>query len=69
MAMLKYMILNHFNIYFKKYLEFKDFFYLCRLTRRNGRVVERGGLENRFTRKGNGGSNPSLSAVPEAAIR
>ena len=29
---------------------------------RGGRVVERGGLENRFARKGNGGSNPSLSA-------
>lgn len=30
--------------------------------RRGGRAVECGGLENRFTRKGNGGSNPSLSA-------
>jgi hypothetical protein len=26
-------------------------------------VVETGGLENRFTRKGNGGSNPSPSAI------
>ena len=31
--------------------------------RRGGRAVDRGGLENRFTRKGNGGSNPSLSAA------
>jgi preprotein translocase subunit SecE len=30
--------------------------------RRGGRVVYRGGLENRFGRKPNGGSNPSLSA-------
>jgi hypothetical protein len=32
-------------------------------------VVETGGLENRFTRKGNGGSNPSPSAskVPDRA--
>ena len=29
---------------------------------RGGRVVECGGLENRYTRKGIGGSNPSLSA-------
>jgi hypothetical protein len=29
---------------------------------RGGRVVECVGLENRFTRKGNEGSNPSLSA-------
>ncbi len=29
---------------------------------RGGRAVECGGLENRFARKGNGGSNPSLSA-------
>ena len=27
-------------------------------------MVETGGLENRFTRKGNGGSNPSPSATP-----
>ena len=32
------------------------------LRRRGGRVVYRGGLENRFGRKPNGGSNPSLSA-------
>ena len=31
-------------------------------TWRGGRAVECGGLENRFTCKGNGGSNPSLSA-------
>ena len=31
-------------------------------SRRGGRVVYRGGLENRFPRKRNGGSNPSLSA-------
>src|SRR5689334_16015705 len=30
--------------------------------RRDGRVVEGGGLENRCIRKGTGGSNPSLSA-------
>jgi hypothetical protein len=30
---------------------------------RDGRVVERGGLENRWARKGPGGSNPSLSAT------
>ena len=30
--------------------------------RRGGRVVYRGGLENRFRRKPDGGSNPSLSA-------
>ena len=30
--------------------------------RRDGRVVDGGGLENRCTRKGTGGSNPSLSA-------
>jgi hypothetical protein len=30
--------------------------------RRDARVVEWDGLENRFTRKGNEGSNPSLSA-------
>ena len=29
---------------------------------RGGRAVECGGLENRFTLTGNGGSNPSLSA-------
>ena len=29
---------------------------------RNGRVVEGAGLENRCTRKGTGGSNPSSSA-------
>jgi hypothetical protein len=31
-------------------------------TRRDGRVVDGGGLENHCTRKGTGGSNPSLSA-------
>jgi hypothetical protein len=30
--------------------------------RRGGRVVYRGGLENRFGLTANGGSNPSLSA-------
>ena len=30
--------------------------------RRGGRVVERGGLENRCAFTGTGGSNPSLSA-------
>src|SRR5689334_25328684 len=30
--------------------------------RRDGRVVDGGGLENHCTRKGTGGSNPSLSA-------
>jgi hypothetical protein len=29
-------------------------------------VVETGGLENRYTRKGIGGSNPSPSASPSA---
>ena len=32
--------------------------------RRGGRVVDGSGLENRRTRKGTGGSNPSLSAMP-----
>jgi diguanylate cyclase (GGDEF)-like protein len=32
--------------------------------RRDGRVVDGGGLENRCTRKGIGGSNPSPSATP-----
>ena len=32
------------------------------LTRRDGRVVDGGGLENHCTRKGTGGSNPSPSA-------
>src|SRR5579871_2894149 len=31
--------------------------------RRGGRVVDGSGLENRHTRKGIGGSNPSLSAI------
>ena len=31
--------------------------------RRGARVVERGGLENRYARKGIGGSNPSPSAT------
>jgi hypothetical protein len=30
--------------------------------RRNGRVVDRGGLENRCACEGTGGSNPSFSA-------
>jgi hypothetical protein len=39
-------------------------FVLCCLTmRRVGRVVDGTGLENRHTRKGIGGSNPSLSAT------
>ena len=33
--------------------------------RRGGRVVYRGGLENRFGSTPDGGSNPSLSASPE----
>jgi hypothetical protein len=38
---------------------------LCKLhPRRGGRVVDGSGLENRHTRKGIGGSNPSLSARP-----
>ena len=39
------------------------------LSRRGGRVVYRGGLENRFGLTANGGSNPSLSASlrPDAA--
>ncbi len=32
-------------------------------SRRGGRVVERGGLENRYTFTGIGGSNPPLSAI------
>ncbi len=31
--------------------------------RRGGRVVDRAALEMRSTRKGTGGSNPSLSAI------
>ena len=31
--------------------------------RRDGRVVEGGGLENRFTSDRDGGSNPSPSAI------
>jgi hypothetical protein len=41
-------------------------------TRRDGRAVEGGGLENRYTRKGVEGSNPSPSASgcgPESAQR
>src|SRR5262247_4154536 len=34
------------------------------LPRRDGRVVDGGGLENHCTRKGTGGSNPSLSVFP-----
>ncbi len=33
------------------------------LLRRGGRVVDRAALEMRSTRKGTGGSNPSLSAI------
>src|SRR5271167_2298449 len=33
------------------------------VTWRGGRVVDGSGLENRHTRKGIGGSNPSLSAI------
>src|SRR5690606_5475451 len=32
--------------------------------RRGARVVDRGGLENRCTREGTVGSNPTLSAIP-----
>ena len=35
--------------------------------RRVGRVVDGTGLENRHTRKGIGGSNPSLSAITTVA--
>lgn len=34
-----------------------------RVPRRGGRVVDRTALEMRSTRKGTGGSNPSLSAI------
>lgn len=37
--------------------------YPSRLSRRGAGVVDRGGLENRCTRKGTEGSNPSLSAT------
>jgi hypothetical protein len=40
---------------------FRKNFYFCR--GRNGRAVECGGLENRCTFAGTGGSNPSFSAV------
>ena len=36
--------------------------YIENIMRRVGRVVDGTGLENRHTRKGIGGSNPSLSA-------
>ena len=36
--------------------------FLCDM-RRGAGVVERGGLENRCTRKGTVGSNPTLSAI------
>ena len=39
-------------------VQFLIYFY----ARRDGRAVECGGLENRWARKGSGGSNPSLSA-------
>ena len=34
-----------------------------RVSRRDGRVDDCAGLENRFTRKGNVGSNPTPSAI------
>src|SRR5216684_2480485 len=37
--------------------------------RRGGRVVERGGLENRYTFTGTVGSNPTLSASPHGGRR
>jgi hypothetical protein len=39
------------------------------VTRRGGRVVDGSGLENRHTRKGIGGSNPSLSATQSGTQR
>jgi hypothetical protein len=39
------------------------------LTRRGGRVVDRAALEMRSTRKGTGGSNPSLSAILHEALK
>ena len=36
-------------------------------SRRGGRVVDRAALEMRSTRKGTGGSNPSLSAIASLA--
>src|SRR5262252_2701521 len=36
---------------------------------RGGRVVDGTGLENRHTRKGIGGSNPSLSAITFSKLR
>jgi hypothetical protein len=36
---------------------------------RGGRVVERGGLENRYSCKGIGGSNPPLSAKKKKKIK
>lgn len=35
---------------------------------RDGRAVECGSLENCFIRKGNGGSNPSLSATLKQSV-
>ncbi len=47
-----------------KIMEAPLFYGLVILTkRRGGRVVECGGLENRYTACGIGGSNPSLSAI------
>src|SRR5437588_11331644 len=40
-----------------------------RQKRRGGRVVERGGLENRYTFTGIGGSNPPLSATGNVPVR
>jgi hypothetical protein len=39
------------------------------VSRRGGRVVDGTGLENRHTRKGIGGSNPSLSASETARLK
>src|SRR5262249_60219844 len=42
---------------------------LRRSARRDGRVVDGGGLENHCTRKGTGGSNPSASASCRIVVR
>ena len=49
---------------FKKCRHFKIFCYFCTpfQPRKDAGVVDRGGLENRCTRLGTEGSNPSLSA-------
>ena|GEM_PF-2963005 len=41
----------------------------CSLLRRDSRVVEWGGLENRYTGNCIGGSNPSLSAKKQNALK